>query len=388
MYDQIHWQDGGLLTAKHLNMHEEMQQNNILNSITLPYYMPYGIIQFHLDEELLAIGTIKIKNLKCYTKANRLIHISIEDNILFSLDEYNENTNISIYLNLNEKVTSHQDVDTLSIRPSLSDHFLEDKLESMKLFEVYHTGNQWNINTYSNPLLSCDSCTFTPILIQIEKILITLKHFIESIQKENQYFTLNIHYHELKRMYTIAKKSPIHINPYEIFKKIDNLYFIISLIKDKQHRCTDFDFNHPNKAFLSLFNHFFELLNKPVKKQFVTFEREGEYYLINELDNDFINASEYILIIRQRTDNASKINIDYLKLSSIKHNKHINQMSLPGVQLEKLPQNGIHNFDNSTYHETYRIGHGKELDEILLERNIMFQHIDNADHYQFLIYYR
>lgn len=390
MYDRIHWQDGALLTAQHLNKQDQLQQYNALKSIVLPYSMSYGIVQLHIDIGLLEVGTIKINRLKAYTKEHRFVTVEQEQKILFSLDECNTSSVVSIYLNLEEQFTKDGEIEKIVLVPKLSDTFQDNQLESFKLFEVKNRGDSWSLNKFSTALLTSDTCTFASVIDHLEKTMVSLKHFILNYQhNQSTYYTLQIHFHDLQRTFDMVKDNPIHIHPVELFNKVDTVYYLISLVEKAEYTPIKYDFYKPNKSFFAIFNILYERLSKPVKQQLVTFERENNAFIIPQLETSFLNANEYFLVLRKRTqEDTPDININYLKLSSIKRNKHINQMSLSGISLEKMPNNGIHQLGDPFLYQVYKLIHGTELDEVLLERNMMFQYVDNAENYQFVIYYR
>ena len=63
-------------------------------------------------------------------------------------------------------------------------------------------------------------------------------------------------------------------------------------------------------------------------------------------------------------------------------------MSLSGVQLEYMPDSGIHQLNNPLLYKTYRLSPGQEWDYILSEKNLIFQANTKNEAYQFFIYYR
>lgn len=390
MYDRIHWQDGVLLTAKQLIEQDRLRQSSTLNSIMLPYGMHYGIVRLHIDMELLETGTLKIKKLDIYTKYKYLIKIDEMDNASLSLDESIDNVIVPVFLNLQEKLIYEDGISKVRLTVTLSDRYKEDKVESVKLLELINKEELWSVNSNSIALLSCDSCTFLSIIDEIDKIMSSIKHYINTSQyNKSAYYMLKAEHHHLERIVGMVKKKPEHVHPIEIFNQIDAVYYLISEVESTEYTGVDYDFYQPNSSFYDIFDHLYRILSKPVKQQFVTFEREGDSYLISDLSGDFINASEYFLVLRKLTQEETyNIEVKYLKLSSIERNKHINQMSLSGILLEKMPDDGLHQLNDPFIYQVYNLSHGDELDIVLKDRNIMFKYIKNAEHYQFTLYYR
>ncbi|WP_299009512.1 type VI secretion system baseplate subunit TssK [uncultured Shewanella sp.] len=390
MYDRIHWQDGVLLTASQLIEQDRLRQYNTLNGMMLPYSMDYGIVRLHVDTDLLETGTLKIKKLDVYTKYKYLIKINESDNVSLSLDESVDNAIVPVFLNLQEKLIHEEGLSKVRLTVTLSDNYKEDKIESFKLLELINKEEVWSVYSSSIALLSCDSCTFLSIIGEINKIIASIKHYIKTSQySKGAYYIFKIGYHHLERIVNMAKKKPNHVHPIEIFNQIDTVYYLISEVENTEYSVVHYDFYNPNTSFYSLFEHLYKILSKPVKQQFVTFEREGDSYLISDLSGDFINASEYFLVLRKLTQEETYyIEVKYLKLSSIERNKHINQMSLSGILLEKMPDDGIHQLNDPFIYQIYSLSHGDELDIVLKDRNIMFKYIKNAEHYQFTLYYR
>ena len=390
MYDRIHWQDGVLLTATQLIEQDRLRQYNTLNGIMLPYSMDYGIVRLHIDTELLETGTLKIKKLDVYTKYKYLIKINESDNVSLSLDESIDNAIVPVFLNLQEKLIHEEGVSKVTLTVTLSDKYKEDKVESFKLLELINKEEVWSVNLSSIALLSCYSCTFLSIIGEVDKIMASIKHYIKTSQySKGAYYILKTGYHHLERIVNMAKKTPEHVHPIEIFNQVDTVYYLISEVENTAYTGVNYDFYNPNASFYDMFEHLYQILSKPVKQQFVTFEKEGDGYLISDLSGDFINASEYFLVLRKVIQEETyHIEVKYLKLSSIERNKHINQMSLSGILLEKMPDDGIHQLNDAFIYQVYNLSHGDELDIVLKDRNIMFKYIKNAEYYQFTLYYR
>ncbi|MBK2125034.1 type VI secretion system baseplate subunit TssK [Fangia hongkongensis] len=390
MYTRVHWQDGALLTAKHFKTQDLLQQQNIFQSISLPYQMHYGILKLHLDIRLLQLGTVKINELEVYTKEHRLIKVSQDTALKFSLEEANTSSVVSIYLSLSEENTDKNGLTTTQLLPTLTDNIDNQSIECLKLFEVVNINDVWQLNNYSTGLISCDSYTFIAILNDIDKLVSSLTHFAAHQQQNpHTYYLLQLQIHEFCRLLNSIKSKPIHFHPNALFNAIESLYYMVSTIENAPFSEIIYDFYQPNKSFTELLQAFYELLKKPIKQQFVALEKENNAYIATELDAAFVNATQYYLVIRKRNEqSAPDINIKHLKLSSVERNKHVNQMSLSGIPLERLPNNGIHQLHDAFVYQTYRLIPGSELDYTLREKNIMFKNIENAQHYQFFLYYR
>ncbi|WP_119344750.1 type VI secretion system baseplate subunit TssK [Facilibium subflavum] len=392
MYHRIHWQDGSLLTAKHFDQQDTMHLASLSHSLSLPYQMDYGIIKLPLSEELLKLGAIKITELILYTKEKRRIQLQQDKTLLtFNMDEKETpQTKVSIYLNLIEQHQDNHELPFLALTPYLSDHVDPGSIDSIKLFEVVNDDNEWKLDHYTAPLISCDSVTFHHTLQTMSMLLTSIQHYIERQQHNaNLYYLLQTKMHECARILQVIESKPIHIHPYELFNDFESLYFLILLAEKQDITTHSYHFNQPNKSFHALIDAFYHILKRPVKQQFITLKPEDGSYIANALDSSFLNASEYYLIIRKKTpDILPDLNIKHLKLSSIERNTHLTQMSLSGVSLELLPHNGIHQLYDPLIYKTYRLLPGVELDFILQEKNIMFNRIANSEHYQFFIYYR
>ncbi len=192
------------------------------------------------------------------------------------------------------------------------------------------------------------------------------------------------------KLQSITQRA-IHYHPFELYTLLKELCFLLPdehQVFEKNILQMPFEFYAPHKCFLSLFNTLEAFLNKPIKQQFIELQLEGEYFTASHLASDFLAAKQFFLVVKKPSVESVDLNPKFIKLSAISRNKHINQMSLSGVQLEYMPDSGIHQLNNPLLYKTYRLAPGQEWDYILSEKNLIFQANTKNEAYQFFIYYR
>ena len=389
MYSRIYWQDGTLLTAKHFDLQDTLHYQALSQAVCLPYQMEYGIVKLLLDFRLLELGTIKIDELLLYTKEKIFIHHPSKGPLKLKVTENNDSPIVSIYVNSKNFSAEKDNLPLLTPQYYLSDKPEENVEHQFKLIELLNVNKIWQLNDYSPALISCASSTLVYTLDELAKLLISIKHFISRQQSNtNNYHLLQTQIHRCEKLLQACVNTPVHFHPYPLFDAFESLYFSATLIEEISTTPFYYDFYKPNQSFKALLNAFYEILKKPIKQQFVTLKRENNAYVATNLSNAFIEAKEYFLIIRKLSPDAEDLNIDYIKLSSVERNQHINQMSLSGVHLEHLPNHGIHQLYDPLIYRTYRLIPSGELDYIIKEKSIMFKAIKNCDTYQFSLYYR
>lgn len=389
MYNRIYWQDGALLTAKHFELQDTLHYQTLSQALSLPYQMEYGVAKLVIDFRLLELGTIKIDELLLYTKEKIFIYHVSKGPLKLKISEDNTSPIVSIYVNSKDISTEKDDLPLLTPQYYLSDKPDENVAHQFKLLELLNVNKKWQLNDYSPALISCASSTLAYTLDELTKLLISVKHFIEHQQGNiNNHYLLQTQLHSCEKLLQACTNTSIHFHPYSLFDGFENLYFLITLIEEISTKSFGYDFYRPHQSFKALLNAFYEILKKPIKQQFITLKRENNAYVATNLSNAFIEAKEYFLIIRKLSPDAEDLNIDYIKLSSVERNRHINQMSLSGIHLEHLPNHGIHQLYDPLIYRTYRLIPSGELDYVIKERSIMFRAIKNCNKYQFSLYYR
>tara|TARA_A100001015_G_C15044116_1_gene742158 strand:+ start:5343 stop:6512 length:1170 start_codon:yes stop_codon:yes gene_type:complete len=389
MYNRIYWQDGTLLTAKHFELQDTLHYQTLSQAVSLPYQMEYGVAKLVIDFRLLELGTIKIDELLLYTKEKFFIYHVSKGPLKLKISEDNTSPIVSIYVSSKDISTEKDDLPLLTPHYYLSDKPDENVAHQFKLLELLNVNKKWQLNDYSPALISCASSTLAYTLDELAKLLISVKHFIEHQQGNiNNHYLLQTQFHSCEKLLQACTNTSTHFHPYSLFDGFENLYFLITLIEEISTKSFGYDFYRPHQSFKALLNAFYEILKKPIRQQFITLKRENNAYVATNLNNAFIEAKEYFLIIRKLSPDAEDLNMDYIKLSSVERNRHINQMSLSGIHLEHLPNHGIHQLYDSLIYRTYRLIPSGELDYVIKERSIMFRAIKNCNKYQFSLYYR
>ncbi|WP_151192520.1 type VI secretion system baseplate subunit TssK [Cysteiniphilum sp. JM-1] len=391
MAAKVHWQDGALLSAKYFITQDMLGHQYVAQALQLPYQMQYGILSLKLDTKLLSVGELKIDELALYTQTRLFFELSSQHNALhLSLTDHDD-TKASIFVNVTHQ-THIADIPTL--RPCFHLSFASDPsaVHSIKVCELHLSSDGWQLSEFTPPLLSCNSTTFLPTLHRLEKILISLKHLIQHYQhKSHLYPLLGLMLFKLEDKLQSITQRAIHYHPFELYTLLKELCFLLPdehQVFQKNTLHMPFEFYAPHKCFQSLFNTLEAFLNKPIKQQFIELKLEGEYFTASHLASDFLAAKQFFLVVKKPSVESIDLNPKFIKLSAISRNKHINQMSLSGVQLEYMPDSGIHQLNNPLLYKTYRLSPGQEWDYILSEKNLIFQANTKNETYQFFIYYR
>ncbi len=386
MNSRIHWKDGDLLDALSFSTRDVFIQQAIAESIHLPYQMAYGVVSLDIDMDMLTLGKVDVNSFNLYTKDKRLLVYSKDSQPLaLDLEEYESTGEVSIYLNAHEAHLTQNGVDLLSINYNLSIKPVDSAIHFIKLLEITHTNDGWTLNDYTPALISCGSCTFSKVIIELEKIYTALGYLSTQYDDKSQlHLLLQTPIYELGTLLHSIRKAPVHFHPYELYQSLCKIH---SILEKKPYTSICYDFYYPHRAFDALIRSFHGLLKKPIKQQFIELVYEDNAYLYMNLHNDLLASSQLFFVIKKKQSTTPDFDTKSIRLSNISRNNYINQMSLTGVNLDYIPDTGIHQLNDPSIYQTFRLLPGQELDYILDEKNIMFESKQH-DNYRFFVYYR
>ncbi|WP_108651617.1 type VI secretion system baseplate subunit TssK [Dongshaea marina] len=390
MATRIHWKEGTLLGADHFLTQDRLVASSIAEATYLPYGMSFGLSELSIDLNLLPKGEFIIDRISVYFKDRSFISLKENTLLRLSLDEKSSQT-ISIYLNTYQEQMTHKEIGLLKDTLFLTEKPDPISKQSIKIAEVTLAEQGWTLTPYTPPLLSCDCSIFTILLNQVTKRLISIEATLNRCH-ENQslYSNLMLTCYEVSSKLQDINANPKSVHPFIIFELLKKCHLILSVSINSNEKPlnVNYNFEDSHKSFESILEKIDDLLNKPLKQQFIILKKENNAFIAEHLDRDFLNADEYLLVIKKPDLETPDLDIKDIKVSCVSRNKYINQMSLSGALLEHLPKSGLHQIRGTENHTTYRIMPGAELDYIIAEKSIMIESNESNKIYQFMIYYK